>query len=134
MEEIPKQRDKTAIHSLDQLLTVSEVALFLQLKPSTIYQWVSMRQIPYLQIGKNIRFRKRDLMEWLEAHTVKPITAEEERKVREFFKPTKIPTLDLGQMVKKSIAEVKGNRYTPSQEKPGKDKGLGKEGDYGLVS
>ena len=48
------------------LMTVEEVARYLRLKPQTIYKWAQERRIPAVKLGKEWRFRKRILDEWLD--------------------------------------------------------------------
>jgi excisionase family DNA binding protein len=42
--------------TMERLLTVSEVAQLLQVKPSTVYTWVREGKIPHTKIGRLIRF------------------------------------------------------------------------------
>jgi len=39
------------------LLTVADVSQALNLKPSTVRQWVWQRKIAYLKVGRCVRFR-----------------------------------------------------------------------------
>jgi excisionase family DNA binding protein len=48
------------------LMTVEEVAHYLRLKPQTIYKWAQEKRIPAVKLGKEWRFRKRILDEWLD--------------------------------------------------------------------
>ncbi len=50
------------------LLTVKQVAEYLQLKESTIYAWAQDGKIPAIKIGRTWRFRRADLDSWLEKH------------------------------------------------------------------
>jgi excisionase family DNA binding protein len=55
----------------EQLLTVNQAAAFLGLHPKTLYQWVQSRRIPFVQLGsRNIRFRREDLIAFVESQTV----------------------------------------------------------------
>jgi len=49
------------------LLTVTEVAHWLQLRPKTIYAWAASRRIPCVRIGNRIRFRRYEVLRWIEA-------------------------------------------------------------------
>lgn len=51
----------------DDLLTLEQVAKHLHLQPQTIYTWAQRGQIPAAKIGKEWRFRKRILDEWIDA-------------------------------------------------------------------
>ena len=50
------------------LLTVRQVARFLQLKEATIYTWAQDGKIPAIKAGRNWQFRESDLTRWLEGH------------------------------------------------------------------
>lgn len=43
------------------LLTVQEAARYLAVSVSTIYGWVWRRRIPFVKIGRTVRFDPRDL-------------------------------------------------------------------------
>jgi excisionase family DNA binding protein len=49
-----------------RLLNVAEAADQLGIASKTLYKWVESGQIPYVRIGRLIRFREADLEEWLE--------------------------------------------------------------------
>ena len=48
-----------------RLLTVGEVADWLQLKPRTIYQWVHEGYIPVIKLGALVRFDQASVTAWL---------------------------------------------------------------------
>ncbi|MCE5258313.1 MAG: helix-turn-helix domain-containing protein [Chloroflexi bacterium] len=50
------------------LMTVKQVADYLQLKESTIYAWAQDGKIPAIKIGRTWRFRQVDLDAWLGRH------------------------------------------------------------------
>ncbi|MFA5140655.1 MAG: helix-turn-helix domain-containing protein [Elusimicrobiota bacterium] len=50
---------------IDRLLTVDEVAAWLQVKPRTIYQWVHEGYIPVIKLGALVRFDQASLMTWV---------------------------------------------------------------------
>jgi len=114
----------------ERFLTVFDVASFLSIKPSTVYQWVRLEEIPHYRLGRIVRFRRKDLESWVE--NFRKVKMDMERKTREILGGIGRKDKDIDRIVKKNIAEVKGNRYTHPQEKPGKDKGLGKEEEYGF--
>jgi len=53
------------------LLTPEEISKILNVKLSTIYKWTHMGTIPFIKIGKLIRFKEEDIMEWVEKKKVK---------------------------------------------------------------
>jgi excisionase family DNA binding protein len=58
-----------------ELMTINEAAEFLNIKVSNLRSAVFKRKIRYLKFGALIRFRKSDLIEWLEARLVQPINS-----------------------------------------------------------
>ena len=57
-----------------QLMTIEEASVFLNLKVSKLRRYVFMRAIPYYKIGSLIRFKKDDLLQWVEEKIVKPVS------------------------------------------------------------
>jgi excisionase family DNA binding protein len=53
-----------------EILTVSEVATWLKVHPSSIYRLIKRRDIPCFRVGSDWRFVARDLELWLEQITV----------------------------------------------------------------
>ena len=53
--------------SLDsEILTIEEVAAYLRLTPQTIYKWAQEKRIPAAKLGKEWRFRKSIVDQWLD--------------------------------------------------------------------
>ena len=50
----------------DEVMTVEEVARHLKLKPQTVYKWAQEGQIPGAKLGKEWRFRRRIIDEWID--------------------------------------------------------------------
>jgi excisionase family DNA binding protein len=50
----------------DEIMTLEEVARYLRLKPQTVYKWAQEAQIPGAKFGKEWRFRKSILDEWID--------------------------------------------------------------------
>lgn len=57
--------DQTAAE--ESLLTVSEVAAWLRLRPSTVYSWAASGRIPCVRLGGRLRFARGDILRWIEA-------------------------------------------------------------------
>ena len=57
---------------MEKLLTVDELAQVLLVKKSTIYQWRHLGLIPYIKVGRFVRFREKDIQKWLSSRAVKP--------------------------------------------------------------
>lgn len=51
-------------------MTIEEVAKYLKLKPQTIYKWAQEGKIPGAKLGKEWRFRKHILDEWVDSSIV----------------------------------------------------------------
>jgi excisionase family DNA binding protein len=49
-----------------EILTLEEVALYLRLRPQTIYKWAQEKRIPAVKLGKEWRFRKSILDRWID--------------------------------------------------------------------
>jgi len=47
------------------LLTIKQVAAWLNMKPSTLYAWVGQRRIPSMKINGLIRFEQHAIEQWL---------------------------------------------------------------------
>lgn len=59
----------------DRLLTAKELADILTISPKTLYNYVTRGMIPYFKIESNVRFRARDVAEWLRQHSGRPAVA-----------------------------------------------------------
>ena len=58
-------------HIDERLLTIDEVANFLNINPMTIYSWVREGKIPAFKIGKVWRFQKSEIDKWLKKQKYK---------------------------------------------------------------
>jgi len=116
----------------EKFLTVLDVALLLSVRPSTVYQWVSSGEIPHYRLGRIVRFKRKDLDVWIEEHREEK-RIREAKKTREIFRVVSRGPKDIDPVIKKNIAEIKGNRYNPPQEKPGRVKGLREEVEHGAI-
>jgi excisionase family DNA binding protein len=52
----------------NDIMTLEEVAAYLKLKPQTIYTWAQEKKIPAAKLGKEWRFRKSIVDEWILQH------------------------------------------------------------------
>lgn len=50
----------------DRLLTVAEVARYVGLAQGTIYNKVNRGEIPYVKLGRAVRFRRSEIDAWIE--------------------------------------------------------------------
>ena len=65
---------------MEKLLTAKQVAELLEVKLSTVYDWVSGKRIPYVKLGRLVRFKKPEIFRWVESHTLHPKSSEESKK------------------------------------------------------
>jgi excisionase family DNA binding protein len=73
---VPAARSAQTIPSAARngdLLTNEEAAAYLDTKPATLENWRCTRRypLPYVRIGSNVRYRRKDLDEFLEKNTVR---------------------------------------------------------------
>jgi excisionase family DNA binding protein len=52
--------------SLDNVLTIEELAIYLKISKSTLYKLVREGKIPSQKVGRHWRFRKKSIDRWLE--------------------------------------------------------------------
>jgi excisionase family DNA binding protein len=50
-----------------KLIGVKEVAEILNVKPSTLYQWAELGQIPCFKLNGSLRFDIEDIMIWIKS-------------------------------------------------------------------
>lgn len=58
-------------HQALELLNIKEASAYLNLSIAKIRADIFYRRIPHLKLGRLIRFRKADLIKWLESNSVK---------------------------------------------------------------
>jgi excisionase family DNA binding protein len=56
----------------NQLMTVQDAAQYLAVSISTLYGWVWQRRIPFVKMGRALRFDPADLQEFVEANRTRP--------------------------------------------------------------
>ena len=56
------------LESCEKMLTAREVAHILSMSEKTVYSYVSRNLIPHYKIEANVRFRARDVANWLKRH------------------------------------------------------------------
>ena len=50
---------------MERLLNITELSNLLNVKQSTIYDWVHKNLIPYVKLNRLVRFRESEITEWL---------------------------------------------------------------------
>jgi len=56
---------------MENLLTCEQLAGILQVAPSTIYLWVHIGYVPYIKLGKCVRFNEKSVSKWIENRSKK---------------------------------------------------------------
>lgn len=44
-----------------RLLTIDELTEYIAVPKGTIYNWISLRKLPYVKIGRRVKFDKQDI-------------------------------------------------------------------------
>ncbi len=52
---------------MDQLLTIEQVAAYLNVSPHTVRRLAARRALPSVRVGHLLRFSERDLERWVQA-------------------------------------------------------------------
>jgi excisionase family DNA binding protein len=113
-------------------LNVRTIARYLRLQPSTVYSLVEEKKVPHYRIGRQIRFRRSEVDEWMEGQREAAVDIKiEDRRVVGSLQ--RRPGADVDRIMKKAIEDTKKKGYTVSQEKSGGIKGLETEVKHGLV-
>ncbi len=60
---------RTEVASPEKLLNVPGLSDFIGVKESTIRKWVHERRIPFLKVGRCVRFRPSSIEDWLKGST-----------------------------------------------------------------
>ena len=56
-----------------RLVSIKEAALYTGLSPHTIYTMVSQRRIPFVKVGRLVKFDVELLDKWIKQNTVMPM-------------------------------------------------------------
>lgn len=51
----------------DELWTPQDVADYCKVPLMTVYKWNSLGEIPYFRLGKHARYKKSDVLRWVES-------------------------------------------------------------------
>ena len=58
--------NNTSIDDSGRLLSIVQVSQQLGVSVKTLYGWVCLRQIPYVKMGRLVKFDPRDISKWIE--------------------------------------------------------------------
>jgi excisionase family DNA binding protein len=71
---VAQERDLVSNRSVDKrLLNVTEAAMYLGLKVDTVYKKAQLRELPFVKVGRALRFDIRALERYVELHTIQTI-------------------------------------------------------------
>jgi len=62
-----------------KFLNIKELSEYLGVTVNTLYAWVNQRKIPYLKMGRLVRFDREKVEKWVESNAVE-IYAREQKK------------------------------------------------------
>lgn len=65
------EKPKRTIHWDDELMTTRQLMEFLSLSRTKIWELVNKEQLPAFKIGGDYRYRRTEVIEWLEKYRVK---------------------------------------------------------------
>lgn len=66
--------NKKEVKPTDVYLKVSEASAFLRIPIETLYKYSAQRIIPFLKVGRNIKFKQSDLVQWMKTKEMKTKT------------------------------------------------------------
>lgn len=92
------------------LMTIKEVSVLLQIKPSTLYAWAAQGKIPARKIHGLLRFDREAVAQWLAGFSRQP--------PQSLHIQPKTPSTDVDVL----IARAKRSFYTAPREKPDDDR------------
>ncbi len=58
---------------MHRLVSIKETAVYTGLSPHTLYTMVSQRRIPFVKMGRLVKFDLELLDKWIKQHTVMPM-------------------------------------------------------------
>ena len=53
------------------LMKYEEASELLRVKKNTLRKWVSQKRVPYLKLGRSVRFESSELESWIERQSVR---------------------------------------------------------------
>lgn len=54
----------------DELISVDDLAEIIKIDKQTIYRWCKRKMMPHIRIGVTYRFRKKEIIDWLNKNSV----------------------------------------------------------------
>jgi excisionase family DNA binding protein len=72
---------EAVMEQLDRTWSNDEAAAYIGCTPQTLRVWVSRRKVPFVRIGRLVRFRRHDLDVWMDQNLVPAGGTASERRV-----------------------------------------------------
>ncbi|MDD5496713.1 MAG: helix-turn-helix domain-containing protein [Candidatus Omnitrophica bacterium] len=57
-------------------LGINDISEYLGVTVNTLYSWVCQKRIPYIKVGRLVRFDMDRIQKWIEVNTVEPYTGD----------------------------------------------------------
>jgi len=67
VQDHPFPQRRLAPATVQPLLTLSQVADLLRVSEKTIRRWMLSKRLPYMRLGRVVRFQQDELLRWIEA-------------------------------------------------------------------
>jgi len=116
-----------------KLLTIAEVAAYLNIKQKTLYAKVESGEIPHYRIGRLIRFRLNEIDKWLEGcRNINQRAVVAQKTVRKRKSPKHL-TDHFSKIITKTIDEETDKYYSSRHGKSDQIEGLRKEVCHGTL-
>jgi excisionase family DNA binding protein len=116
-----------------KLLTIVEVAAYLNIKQKTLYLKVESGEIPHYRIGRLIRFRLEEVDTWLMGCRSENRPAIKPQKTERRRKSSKHLTDHFSKIITKTIDEEVDKYYSAKHGKSDRIEGLRKEVSDGTL-
>lgn len=55
---------------IEKLLDIIEISQLIGISPSTIYKMTHKKRIPFVKVGRLVKFEPSKIMEWLEKNSI----------------------------------------------------------------
>jgi excisionase family DNA binding protein len=121
-------------HEQIKLLTITELAFYLNVKTKTLYAKVEAGEIPHYRIGRLVRFRLDEIDAWLEDCRSKNRHTKEQHKPRNRRrKSSKHSTDRFSKIITKTIDEETNKYYSPRHGKSDRIEGPKQEVQHGSI-
>ena len=52
------------------IMDIYEISEYLSVSRNTVYSWISCKKIPYMKLGRLVRFNRQDIDTWMQENKV----------------------------------------------------------------